>query len=166
MPWTPLTKIIVSQTIATNLLAYFAVNQADAILWAHGSALRLVQKFSDTVANRAVPVYPAVAFSDDNSAIDYTETQAIGAYSVVFEFMVESANPDTAISEARSYAKAFASMILNCPKAILVANTGAYAPSTVLQTMEIGFDPIKTNEQQNDFLQMFQIRTIFELLGE
>jgi hypothetical protein len=163
MPWTPTEPILSSRAIAESLATYFAANQVDAILWAHGSALKPVSKFSNSVANRTIPVFPAMAFSDDNDVVEYGNDLLDAAYSVTFEFMVQNADADTAVTQARSYLKAFISMMVNCPQATLATNTGAIAGTIVIQTVESGFDPIKTNEQQNDFLQMFQIRAVYTI---
>lgn len=164
MAWTPTETIIHARAIPDNLLAYIEANQEDALVWASGSAMKPIAEFSSTVANRDVPVFPSIAYSDDNDAADYTETLPIGAYSVVLEVMVNNSDPSIAVTQARSYAKAIVSMIRNCPPASLLPNTGLSVAT--LQTIETGFDPIKTNEMQNDFLQMFQIRAVYNLQGE
>ena len=80
------------------------------------------------------------------------------AYSFTFEVSVQNADPDTAVTNARVYDKALRSMIVNCPSSTLGTNTGAVSDTATVQTIETGFEPIKTNEKQNDFLQQFQIR--------
>jgi hypothetical protein len=62
------------------------------------------------------------------------------------------------------YAKAVTSLIANCPSSTLLTNTGARPGATML-TLEVGFLPIKTNEMQNDFLQQFQVKVGYALLG-
>lgn len=166
MTWTPQFKVLNARAIPDNLLAYIATNQADALLWANGTALRPIQQFSNSVANRAVPVYPAISFANDSDAEDYTQDFLPGVYSVVFEVMIQNSDPNTAVSEARSYAKAIKSMIRNCPNSTLTANTGANANSAVLESIETEFAEIKTNEMQNDFMQSFQLRAIFTLTAE
>ena len=165
MAWTPANKTIDAQVIADNLLAYFAANQVEALAWASGSTLKPFKNFSATVANRSVPVYPAIAFSDDNDAVDYAADNLQAAYSVTFEVMIQNADPSTAIQQARLYLKAIVSMIRNIPHATLSANSGAVDNATTLQTIETGFEPIKSNETQTDFLQMFQVRATFALMA-
>jgi hypothetical protein len=75
--------------------------------------------------------------------------------------MVTNPDPNVAVVEARKYVKAVTSMIRNCPQATYTANTGTQAQAASLQTIEIGFDPIKSNEMHNDFLQQFQIRATY-----
>lgn len=164
MPWTPTYTTINARAIADNLLAYIQANQVDALTWAGGSSLIPIALFANSVAARDIPVYPSIAFSDDNDATDYTGDLGQGAYSVTFEVSVQSDDPDTAVVNARKYAKAIISMIRNCPKQTLAADSGAHANGAAIETIECGFDPIRTNtEIQNDFLQVFQIRTVFIL---
>lgn len=161
MPWTPTYAVINARTIVGNLLTYFEANQADALLWAHGSALRPFEQFSDSIANRAIPVFPSIAFRRDSMTTggdgDLLETE----YSLVFEVVIESQSPDTAVSEARSYAKAIASMMVNCPDATLLANTGAVAG--VLTELADNFEEMQANEIQNDFFQEFEVGATFSL---
>jgi hypothetical protein len=163
MPWTPTYNVINARSITDNLLAYFAANQVDALNWANGgSGLKSFQKFSDSVANRNTPVYPAIAYSDDNDALNFGDGGIdSGIYVVSYEVMVQNPNPDVATSEARKYARAISSMIRNCPASTLMANTDADA--VVIDTLEVGFDPIKTNATQNDFMQTFQVRATYLL---
>jgi hypothetical protein len=164
MAWTPTYSILAPRAIASNLLAWFSTNQTEAILWANaGTALRPLKSIADALADPSNPVFPALQFLDDNDAADYSGDQGIGSYSVTFECMVQSAVPATAIQEARVYDKAIKSMIRECPDATLLSNSGAVAIN--LQTIEGGFDPIKTNDLQNDFLQVFQVRAVFLLAG-
>lgn len=170
MVWNPQYTVINSRAIADNLLTYFATNQADALTWAGGGSLKPFRKFSNSIANRAVPVYPAIAFSDDNDAVDYTGDVTEGAYSLTFEVSIDKATAndsnaaDTVVTDARLYAIAIVSMIRNCPLATLAANTGALAGGTVIETIECGFDPIRSNDARNEFLQVFQVRTVFRLM--
>lgn len=148
--------------MAENLFAYFQTNQADALLWAHGSALKSFQQFSASVANRTLPVFPSIAFIDDADAQDFTGDGLLpGAYNLGFELMVQNQNPTTATTEARSYAAAVISMIRNCPTATLLADTGA--TTEILESIECGFDPIQTNDAQNDFMQQIEIRATYRL---
>lgn len=169
MAWPPSIEVksIYCPAIVGNLLTYFSdeTRQAEALAWAHGSALRRFANIANSVANRKDPVFPAIAFSDDNEAVDMASDDLIAIYSVVFELMIQNADPFQAVVEARSYTKAVKSMIANCPKTVLAANTGAAPHLTILMGLETGFDEIRTNEMQNDFMQMVQIRATFQLHG-
>lgn len=166
MVWSPSFAVINARAIPDNLFAYFATNQADALTWAGDSSLKPIRKFSASVANRAVPAYPSMAFSDDNDAVDYSGTVLQGAYSLTLEFSIQNQDPDTAVTQARKYAAAFVSMIRNCPQATYASGTGAVADQSVIDSIECGFDPIRSNEKQNDFLQVFQIRVTYILQAE
>lgn len=169
MTWTPAKKIINAGVIPDNLMTYCldATRQREALDWALGSSsaatYKLIKKFSASLANMTTPVYPAIAFSDDNDAQDFTEDIVPAAYSGTFEGSIQNANPDTAVTQAKIYRKAFCSMIANCPDSTLIANTGALS-GAVLNTMETGFDPIWGHKKRkNDFLQRFQIRVTYVL---
>lgn len=166
MAWSPTYTVINARAIADNLLTYCldSTRQSDAWTWAGGTGTyRAVSKFSDTVGSRGTPAFPAIQFLDDEDAVDYENDVLQGVYIVTFEMMVQSGVLATAISDARTYAIAFTSMIRNCPAATLGASTGATAATVRLMGLETGFDPIKTNEKQNDFLQTLKIRATFQL---
>ncbi len=165
MAWSPTFTVINARAIADNILTYVldSTRQADALTWAGGSSLKAVTKFSDTIASRGTPAFPAIQFIDDEDAVDYSADVLIGAYIVTFEMMVQSGTLATAITNAKTYAIAFTSMIRNCPSATLGASTGATAATVRLLSLETGFDPIKTNDKQNDFLQTLKIRATFQM---
>lgn len=164
MAWTPAHAIINTRAIAANLLTYFETNQVDALTWANGGTpLKSFQRIENSIGNMNEPVYPAIMFSQDNDVADYTETLVDGAYSVTFELMVTNSDPNTAVTQARVYEAAVKSMVRNCPQSTYTASTGALASSAVLRTLEAGFDPIKSNEMRNDFMQQFQIRATYTL---
>lgn len=155
--------VLTARAIPINLLAYFADEQTQeaALSDAGGNGLPLIKTVSQTVANRMIPAYPSIAFLDDNDAKDYGGDTIQAAYVASFEVNVNSNNPDTAVSNARIYEAAIENMILNCPFATLTANTGATTCN--IQQLESGFDQIKVNDAQTDFLQTFQIRATWLL---
>ena len=171
MVYTPTRNLLTPRVIPDNLLTYCldGTRQRDALDWALGSSsaatYKLIKKFSASVANRTTPVFPSIAFAEDSDAQDVSGDVIPGAYSVTFEISIQNANPDTAVTQSRVYQKAFASMMLNCPAATIGENTGGTVGATTVQLIEIGFDQIKTNEKQNDFLQQFQIRLTISLTG-
>jgi hypothetical protein len=161
MVYTPEWNTINSRAIVENLFAYWATNQADALTWAGDGSLKAIKKFSDSVANRAVPVFPAAAFSDDSEAIDFAGDLITALYQPSFEFMVTNPNPDEAVRQSKVYVKAFTSMIVNCPEATLLSGTSA--TKSIIEDMTVAFDPIRADEEQIDFMQLFQIRPTFRL---
>lgn len=164
MPYANTHNVLNLRAIADNLLAYIAANQAAAFTALGFSSLKLIKDFQDSVANRAVPVFPAIAFSDDNDAQDFSGDGLIRAgYSCTFEVMVQNADPNVAVADARKYARAIASLVRNIDDDSLLADTGANVAT--LQSLETGFDPIRANEMQNDFLLMFQVRATYTVSG-
>lgn len=164
MAWTPTINTIKTRKVADNVLTYItdATRQGQAYTWAGSSGLKLIKKFSASVANRTVPVYPSIAFSDDNDAQNLENDIIVAAYSVTFEVSIQSASPDTATTNAKAYRDALVSMIANCPTATVVSGTNA--TDAHIATLETGFEPIKAHtKRQNDFLQVFQIRAAFVL---
>lgn len=162
MTWSPSRQIITARAIPENLLTYItdATRCGDALTWAGGTGYKLLKKYTTSVLARTSPVFPCIAFQDDTDDQAFGD-QIIGAYSVTFEVSVQNANVDTALTQARIYEKAIASMIVNCPFSTLAANTGAV--NALVEGIEVGFLPIKTNEQQNDFLQQFQVRVLISI---
>lgn len=164
MTWTPQRQVIIARAIPENLLTYItdASRCRDALDWALGSSTtgsyKLLKKYTTSVLARTTTVYPCIAFSDDQDGQPLDEDLIEDVYRVLFEISVQDTSPDTALTQARVYCKAVQSMIVNCPSSTLVANTGATAGSGKVQSLEVGFLPIKTNEMQNDFLQQFQVR--------
>jgi hypothetical protein len=169
MAWTPTLNILTARVIPVNLLIWIIddTRQRDALDWALGSSsaatLPLIKTFSNSVANRTIPVYPSIAFSDDEDIQDFTGDTIEGAYSCIFEVSIQNTDPDNAVSGARVYAEALCSMMLNCP--ILASGAGGTTAAAAIQSIEVGFMQIKTNEMQNDFLQQFQIRLVISLFG-
>lgn len=163
MTWTPTFAVIKTRAVADNLLGYFtdATRQADAYSWAGDGALKVIKTIANSVASRTTPFYPSVAFSDDSDAQDFGDDIITAAYACMFEVSIQNANPDTAVMDARKYAAAIASMVRNCPVATLITNTGA--DHATVEKIEVGFEPIKTNEAQNSFLQVFQVRVLCSL---
>lgn len=164
MPWNPSKAIITARAIPENLLTWLidADRQEAALTWADGPGLKLVKTFQNSLAEPDKPVYPAIAYSDDNGATDYKEDLLGGAYSVTFQVSIQNRDADEAVIQARKYAEAFESLIVNCPEATLLAGTGA--TDIILDSIEQGFERIKAHvERKNDFLQQFQIRVTYVL---
>lgn len=155
--------VLTARAIPINLLTYISDTdtQEAALTAVGGEGLKLIKTVSQTVANRLKPAYPAIAFVDDNDAKSYEGDVITAGYVATFEVNVVHTNPDTAVSNARKYEAAIERMILNCPFATLTANTGA--TSCNLQQIESGFDAIKTDEGQKEFLQTFQVRATWLL---
>lgn len=166
MVYAPKRAIVVSRAIPENLLTYLtdATRLEDALTWAGDGSLKLLKKYSTSVVNRDSPVFPAIAYNDDDDAKDYTQDIVPAEYKGMFEVSIQASTADTAVSRARTYAKALESLIVNCPLATALNGTGAI--DGILNTVEIGFEPIKAHEERkNDFLQQFQIRVTYSLVA-
>ena len=165
MTWTPTIAVLAPRAIPVNLLNYAtdADRQQEALEWAGDGNLKLIREYSKSIAARLSPIYPSVAFAQDDDAQNAGAEQLTGAYSVTFEFSVQNANPDTAVEQAEIYDLAFRSMFRNCPKETVL--TGTDATAITMQLIETSFEPIKTNDKQNDFLQQFQVRLTYTLWG-
>ncbi len=165
MAWSPRTNIITARAIPDNLVTYCldATRQRDALTWAGGTTLKLIKTAQNSLAERDKPIYPCIAFANDEDAQD-AEDMITAVYPVTFELRIQNSDPDDAVTNARKYAKAFMSMLANCPISTLIANTGAN--SAAMRTMETKFEPIKAHtERKNDFRQDVTIRSTFELHG-
>lgn len=162
MTYSPKFNIINAGVIADNLMTWVIAQQADALTWAGGTGYKALQKYASSVLDRSTPVFPAIAFADDEDDQDFTEDVIPSAYEVGFEVSIQNANPDTAVTQAKIYRKAICSLIANCPDATLIANTGALSGAVLLK-MRTKFSPIKTNEAQSDFLQQFEVRVTYLL---
>lgn len=162
--WEPTLAVLSSRAIPENLIG-FITNEAwqEAVLtWAGGSGLKLLQTRAQRRKHPDKPAFPVIYFSDDNDAKQYDSEVVPGAYSLVLEVVIQNADPDEATRQARIYAKAIESMILNIPKATLLDGTGAFAAT--LDTIETGFDRMKENkDRKNDFYQIFQVRAVWQL---
>lgn len=165
MPYFAPLAILTPRAIALNLLGHFAVAQVGALAWAGDGSLIPIQEFAASVGNRSEPVFPYIATETDEDAVVYGGDSIDGLYRVQFEMVIENPDPNTATANAKIYTKAVCSMILNCPAATLGADTGANGNDIRCQEIITGFEPIGTNDQQNDFFQEVKIRAEFTLFA-
>lgn len=163
MAWTPTKKSLAARAIPATLLAYFAEHQEEALAWAGGSGLKKFKSFAQSVveARRAAkPIYPSISFVSDDDRQTLNDDQIDGGYTCTFEVHITGRDPDAVTEEARIYAKAIGSMIVNCP---LAEGTGALKVEPVI--LDFSFDEIRANEKQNEFLQMFEFRLTAQVTG-
>jgi hypothetical protein len=158
MPWTPKYNALNLRAIADNLETFWEANQADVFTWLGEPTLPHIKRFSDSIANKDVPVYPAVAFANDSDQIEYTGDVMEAVYAVTFQLMVVNLDPDVAVQDARKYAAALASMTVNCPPATLNLNTGVTSTETVVEATTTDFLNILADEEQVEFMQRVQFR--------
>lgn len=165
MTYSPTLVILTPRAIALNLLGYFASTQADALTWAGNGNLIPIQEFAASVGNRSEPVFPYIATETDEDAVIYGGDSIDSLYRVQFELVIENPDPNAATANAKIYAKAICSMILNCPPATLGANTGADGHDIRCREIITGFEPIGTNDAEDDFFQEVKIRAEFTLFA-
>lgn len=163
MTWAPTKRVLTSRALAVNLLDYVIANQEAAYAWAGNGNLKLIKTPSQSLANRAVPTYPSIAFANDDDATNYTNDTIPAAYNVAFELLIEGPDADAVVIDARIYVKAILSMIVNIDHATLIADTGAV--EAILNTISTIFESIKTNEKQNRFLQTVEVKSLYRLVG-
>lgn len=172
MAWTPTVKVLNLRAIADNLLDYWMTNQADAIPWAatqlaYADPIPLLKNFLDSAAFLAEkgPIYPAVAFASDADAADYSDTTVAGGYILRFDTMVTGEDPELIVRQARVYALALLSMMLNCPKATLVDRAGVTADKTKIEDSVIEFGEMLSNNEQTAFMQRFELQATVRVFG-
>ena len=166
MSYSPTKRVMHAPQIAANLLTFIKANNADAISWAIsqlGLTLTLpeLKDVSDSIANRANPVFPSIAFSDDNSAARTDNDTNKNAYSVMFEVMVVSPDANQAVINARVYEMAIIQMINDIPKSDLLNKTNAAPAAITLEGWDVGFDKIKRHGTQEVYMQKFQVKAIY-----
>jgi hypothetical protein len=164
--WDPEIAVLHARAIPSNLLAFITntTYQRQALNYFGGSELPLIENLSQSVANRVaiLPIFPAIAFVDDNDAQAFEGDLINGGYSATFELMIQNADPDTAVLNARVYDYAIKSMIANIAHADLIEGTGCVTAR--LDSIEAGFDEIKAHEdRENDWLQRSQIKVTYLL---
>lgn len=159
----PVVNILHARAIAANLEAYFATTQAAAILWANdNTAMKPLVSFTESVANPDEPIYPAWRFAEDADTQGRGEGDMIaGGYTVAFELMITAKDPQTAITNARIYAKAFTAMIGNCPNDVLVDGSGIGEGNLAHTNIDVIFQSMQADESRKRFLQTVVLRTDF-----
>ena len=167
MAWQPKTKIVTPSAIADNLLAFIKLRIGEALVWAggSGSSLKELLNVAETVAIRDKPIYPYIAFSDDNSISPLENDVNPTGYSVVFEIATTSNLPAQALADARIYERAVKSLIADCPPEVLLENTNALIGRDFLTQFEVGYEEIRKHDTQEFYNQTLQIRATFKLLS-
>ena len=148
-------NVLTLRAIPQNLLAYIATASVQEAAYEHfgESGLKLIKTVSQTVGNRAVPVYPAISFVEDDAAKDYQGDILQAVYSATFEVRIQNSDPDEAMRQAAIYDGAVEWMIANCPT--IKDGTGAISINLDEPVVD-AFEDLKSNDNQNDFLQVFK----------
>lgn len=163
MAYAPTQKVIDTRFIGRNILAYVEATQEEALPWANdGEDLKTFQQFADSLANRLKPVMPSIAIADDSQATIFDGDVLQPVYRIVFEVMIGGANPNGLFTQAKRYAYALESLLLNIPSATVTADSENLI-SVKPSTFETDFDAIGVNDSKNYFMQMFQTKATYLL---
>lgn len=163
MVWTPEFTVIDATTIGENLLAYIMTNQRDALDWAGGTTLKLLQPVSIKVTDPTVPMLPSIGIENETEEpVDDNGDVIDTIYSVTFEIWTEDSAPEAVIANAKRYKKALVSMVQECPTSTLLSGTGSVQIPDRLRPA-IDFPAVRSFENEMHFFQNFQIRASFKV---
>jgi hypothetical protein len=161
--WEPGLKIIDTRFVGRNILVFVAANQADALNWANdGDDLKPFKQITESVANRSAPMFPSLAIQSEGSATDFSGDVNISPFEISFEAVIEG-SPDTLPLLSRRYKHALESMLLNIPKADLLADSSI--SHFTVDSIESDMPEIKANEMQNKFYQEFTTKVTYIFYG-
>ncbi len=170
MPFTR--NIIKPRFISSNLLAYITneTTQAEALeeVGATGyKALKsLAQRREQQRQDTKTPMYPAIAFDNDNDAQEYNDDLIDAEYVTTFRMVIQNEDDLDAVEQAIYYEAAVNLMLVNCPTATLIANTGA--TYGVITRIDKGFLAIQAGQDgtaDNDFYQIVEMKATVSLTG-
>lgn len=155
-------KVVDTRFIGANILQFIRDNQAEVLTIANGgTALKSFQQIVDSIANRANPMFPSLAIESEGSATEFDSDVLGSAYRVTFEAMIYGTNASALPSLAKKYAYALELMLINIPRATLLANSGL--TDLAVRSIETDHDPLKTNDNHTEFFQVFQTRIIYNI---
>jgi len=164
--WTPRYKVLSLREIANNLVTYWKANQEEVFEWAGDADLPLIKEFSDSL-NEDNTGFPAVALQNDVDAQDFITkgTEINAGYQPSFSLMVVGPDPNECVRQARLYVLSLSSMMVNCPPATLLANTGADLKEAVVEDITASFLEMMINEDKTDYLQRVDIQATIRVKG-
>lgn len=149
MPWQPTYSATDVRPIVGNLKAFFEEHQVAALAWASPSRPLAPLTIYDSAEVRIKDDFPHMGLVKRRVATVDTDAGLAVTYDLTFEFEIKAthtADDRTAkLTELRgdadNYARAFESMILNCPDATLLEGvegaTRAYKAVTALDPLEV-----------------------------
>ena len=161
--WNPAEQIIDTRYLGRNILSFVSANQTEALNWANdGTDLKPFKQFSESVINRAEPIFPSLAILSERNATDFAGDIIASAFEITFEAMITGTVPADLPLLAKKYKHALESMLLNIPAASILMNAQTVTSFRV-DSIETDFDEIKTNDMRNSFMQMFQTKVVYVL---
>lgn len=157
MAWNPTLNVFDPRLIGANLFAWFAENQADALVWANDGAEIGGAKdvlIRDFFLNARTPTrYPVCML--ERIGFDTKTNEDIATIEIVVQYSIQlvHGNQDWLAANAPKYAMAFESMAKNIPETRLSENSKIVFNSEVLASAETIFTFLGTNGSQ--FMQEF-----------
>lgn len=120
MPWTPTLNVTDVRPILENLLAFIRTNNADAFLWAHGSALTAFVTVYNSALGRIKTDFPHL----NTVTVERTCEEFDGYLDIVLSFTFEAEITGTDLTQLKlnveSYMYGLESMVQNIPHATLL----------------------------------------------
>ena len=170
MAWTPTNRVPQLTLYSANLLAYIAANYAEALTWAGGGSLPSFVRVYNSAAGRIYDAFPYLLLLDESAATDYTSDLNETAWQVTLEWAISAdatqaadANSpigDDLAQQARVYAMALESVLLNIPSASLLSGA-TYTNAPEAESIQTDFDALR--QGPSGYLQIGQTRAIYRI---
>jgi len=165
MVWNPSKQVIDVSPVVTNLLAYIASNQTDALIWANGGAgLADFAKFYPSASGRLGSIFPHLMVIDQEDEGEDAETEngdvLLTGLRLRLEGAVTGADADELAVTAKIYDTAVKSMLVNIPGATL---TGSQATNAYPIQMGTVFDVV--GKYKTSYIQVWQTSIIYKLIA-
>jgi hypothetical protein len=162
MAWEPKQNTADFRYVVTNLLAYIEANQADALAWASDTPLEPFVALYPNAAGRLGSLYPNLMVVRQDQAMDFSGDVLIAGIELLLEGVVTGPDADQLVIDAKAYAMAVESMLLNIPHRTLTAS-GKQSGLEVIMEMETQFDVLRGQKTATSFLQLWQTRVVFRI---
>ncbi len=159
MTWQPKHNPLDTTHLEANIVAFIRANQAAALVWANGSAMKPFNFAADKIANKELPNFPSLSIKR-KSISDEVDDITDGDFTIDFEAIIVNGNIADTIKNAESYAKALQSMLLEItPEALLADKTNCYYEG--VKVPNITFPEILKDPEKSLFFQDFQVRAVY-----
>lgn len=167
MTWAPTKQVIDLSGVVDNLLEYIETNQADAHLWANGEPLDDYKALYPNATGRLSTKFPHLIVLDQEHKGEDTDTEQGEVLAITLVLTLEGAvtgsNVDTVVNNAKKYALALESMLMNIPSATLTGSASVHGYCAGYQTAS---DLFKAHggKTASSWLQIFQTRCEYRLI--
>jgi hypothetical protein len=164
MVWAPRANVIDLTQIADNLLAYIADNQTDALIWANGgTGLDDFAKFYTNAVGRLQTQFPSLMILTQRAEPDLSGEILLSRLEVTLEGTIAGNETDTLVRDAKIYAKAVESMIMNIPPETLTANSDPEMHAAFIEQLSV-LDILRPHS--SGFMQIFQTQCVYRLTAD